>query len=109
MVPTQTITFLGFTLNSVDMTIRLTPDRAENLTSLCGSVINKKHITIREFAKLIGKMVASEPGLQLPLFYKDLEQIKDNIEILMHSFNYISNIGFVFFTLIFMITLYSYS
>ena len=64
VVPTQKISFLDFELNSVNMTIRLTPERAENLLQLCRFVSRQTVITIREFAKLIGKMKASEPGVQ---------------------------------------------
>ena len=78
LVPTQKISFLGFELNSVNMTIRLTPERAKNLLQLCRFVSRQTVITILEFAKLIGKMVASEPGVQFAsLYYKELEHIKD--------------------------------
>lgn len=37
-----------------------------------------KTITIRKFAQLIGKLVASEPGVSYaPLYYKTLEIEKD--------------------------------
>ena len=61
------------------MTVRLTPDRVENLKNLCLNIQQKTIISIREFATLIGKMVASEPGMQYaPLYYRDLEHIRDN-------------------------------
>ncbi|CAC5380647.1 PSMD10 [Mytilus coruscus] len=41
-------------------------------------MLNKEFITVREFAKLIGKLIASEHGvLYAPLFYKTLEIQKD--------------------------------
>ena len=77
--PVQVIVFLGFIINSINMTVRLTMDRVANLQNLCLKVQQKTIITIREFATLIGKMVASEPGMQYaPLYYRDLEHIRDN-------------------------------
>ena len=76
--PTQEIVFLGFVVNSLTMTVRLTPERADNLVQLCVMISGKTTITIREFAKLIGKMVASEPDIRYaPLYYRDLEHVKD--------------------------------
>ena len=40
--------------------------------------MNKRlHITIREFPRLIGKVVATEPGEYAQLRYKALERIKE--------------------------------
>ncbi|XP_053374034.1 uncharacterized protein LOC128546760 [Mercenaria mercenaria] len=78
LIPCKQITFLGFILCSETMSIRLTSDRQEELISLSYSVLSKKSVTIRLFAKLKGKMVAAEPGVEAaPLFYKPLEKIKD--------------------------------
>ena len=35
MVPTQQITYLGFELNSITMTVTLTKERATNITKVC--------------------------------------------------------------------------
>ena len=91
-IPTQEITFLGFVINSVNMTVKLTHDRIVDLQNLCRDTLAAQEITIREFAKLIGKMVASEPGVQCaPLFYKDLEIYKEKMLKISHG-NYDSKI-----------------
>ena len=78
VIPTQCIVFVGFVLNSVDMTIRLTDEKALNIVQECKNILSKKSITIREFAQIIGKLVATEPGVQYaPLYYKRLELHKD--------------------------------
>ena len=60
------------------MTVRLTPERVDNLVRLCLQKCRAHTIVICDFCQLIGKMVASEPGVQFaPLYYKDLEHIKD--------------------------------
>ncbi|CAC5365161.1 unnamed protein product [Mytilus coruscus] len=60
------------------MTVRLTTKKVANIVNLCVEMLNKEFITVREFAKLIGKLIASEHGvLYAPLFYKTLEIQKD--------------------------------
>ncbi|CAG2223797.1 unnamed protein product [Mytilus edulis] len=76
--PTQIIVFLGFVINSITMCIRVTTEKADNIIKLCSRLILKKEITIREFAQVIGKLVATEPGVQYaPLYIKSLEITKD--------------------------------
>lgn len=61
--PSKQIQFLGFILCSETMSIKLTPERIKELKSLCEEFLKKSRVTIRQFAKLIGKMVAAEPGV----------------------------------------------
>lgn len=94
LIPSQQIVFLGFILCSVTMTIRLTPEKVTETIALCHDMLEKKRVTIREYAKLIGKLVASEPGVEYaPLFYKPLEKIKDkNLRIHKGNYNSFMNI-----------------
>ena len=69
--PTQKIVFLGFILCSVTMTVRLTSERCQDINDLCRRILSENKIEIRLFAKLIGKLVASEPGVEYtPLYFK---------------------------------------
>ena len=78
IVPTQCIEFVGFLLNANDMTVKLAPRKAFNLKELASSILRGKSVSIRDFPKLIGKMVAAEPGVQYAaLHYKTLEIDKD--------------------------------
>lgn len=79
IVPSKEIIFVGFILNSDTMTIKITPEKREKIISFCLDIIKKQTITIRTFAKLIGKLVATEPGVEFAQFrYKPLERIKDH-------------------------------
>ena len=61
------------------MTVRLTVDRVEELLKCCILIQNKHSCSIRQFARLIRKIVASEPGVEYtPLYYKPLERVKDH-------------------------------
>lgn len=72
------IEFLGFLLDSEMITISLTCEKADKFVTLCNKLLLKCEITIRDFAQVIGKLVASQPGVQFaPLFLKDLEHEKE--------------------------------
>ena len=60
LIPNQEITFVGFILNSVSMTVRLTPEKANDIVAECSRLLNQKFIHIHDLAKIIGKFVASE-------------------------------------------------
>ena len=78
LYPTKLIQFLGFWINSAEMVVSLTCEKAEAIETLCKQIVEENTITIRKFAQLIGKLVASEPGVTYaPLYYKTLEIEKD--------------------------------
>lgn len=77
-VPKQVIVFLGFEINSVNMSVKLTPSKIENLKALLSDTITRAHhIRIKSIAKVIGHMISSLPGVQFgPLHYRYLEMEK---------------------------------
>ncbi|CAG2245642.1 unnamed protein product [Mytilus edulis] len=78
LYPCQEVTFLGFVINSITMTVKLTSEKAKTIVVMCKVFVKKWETTIREFSQLIGKLVASEPAVQYANFYvKPLEQKKD--------------------------------
>jgi hypothetical protein len=77
MAPSQKLNFLGFIVNSNDMTVYLPVERANSLKEAAKKLLLKQQPTIRELAKVIGKIVAVFPGsLYGPLHYRRLEQDK---------------------------------
>ena len=53
------------------MTVCLSPEKANNLILCRKELLRLDSFSIREFAWVIGKMVASQPGVfHAPLFYK---------------------------------------
>lgn len=55
-IPTQTITFLGFILDSRNMTVSLTQQKQLKLKNACLHIIKVKRPTIRLIAQLLGLM-----------------------------------------------------
>ena len=63
-IPCRQIVFLGFILCSQTMAVRLTTERVEQLIECCLQIRNKNRCSIRHFARMIGKMVAAEQGVE---------------------------------------------
>ena len=75
--PSQQLTMLGFILDSRNMNVRLTEQKAERIKELCQNMRARKNTTIQKLAELIGKLCSSFPGVELgPLYYRELERIK---------------------------------
>ena len=78
-IPNQTITFLGFVLDSRNMTVSLTQQKQLKLKKACLYIIKVKRPTIRLIAQLLGLMTSSFPGVMYgPLYYRRLDMEKTN-------------------------------
>ena len=86
--PTQKIIFLGFVINSVTMTISLTPEKALRICTACKKLSAKSECSILEVSQVIGLLVASLPAVQYgKLHYRRLE-IGKNIALKLAKGNY---------------------
>ena len=76
--PSQEIEYLGFVIDSRDMTVTLTQAKKQTIAILCDEVLkNHQHITIRTLAKLLGKFSSSFIAVPLgKLHYRALERHK---------------------------------
>ena len=73
-VPTQEIEFLGFILNSVKMEVSVSLVKAKAIKDMISEFLGRDKITIRDFAKVIGCLVALDPGVWVgPIFWRRLE------------------------------------
>ena len=76
-LPTQDLDILGFTINSVNMTVSLEKEKKEQLVCLIRKTINKKFVKIRKLAQIIRKIVAVLPGSRFgALYYRGLNKNK---------------------------------
>jgi len=77
LLPTQKIIFLGFILNSLNMTITLTDTKKEKIIMLCQDAIKNPTLSIRKLSCIIGNIVASFPAVPYgKLHYRSLEKFK---------------------------------
>ena len=73
----QRIEFLGFLLNSVDMTVSLTGTKRAKIKSLAQSILDQSIFSIRQLAQFLGNCVASFPSAEYgPFHTKELEREK---------------------------------
>ena len=79
--PRQELEFLGFVLNSRDMTIAIKEKKKIKIKSLCDMILRNQTPSIRQVAKLIGNLAATEEAYPLaPFHYRPIEL--DKIEAL---------------------------
>ena len=64
-------------MNSKDMAIALPEDKRTNILTECKNLIENQNPTIRDVARVVGKLVASFPAVTHgPLYYRHLERDK---------------------------------
>ena len=72
--PVQKLRFLGFLIDSVNMIVTLPDEKVESVISECTYFYNKKIVSIRDLAKVIGILISVVPAVeQGPLHYRSLE------------------------------------
>lgn len=77
LVPSQKIIYLGFELDSVDMTISLSEQKTEKVKTACTTFLQRNTHTIREAAKIIGLLISCIPAYPTgQLHYRTLEREK---------------------------------
>jgi hypothetical protein len=54
-IPTQILVFLGFLLNSITMTVSLTPDKAKKLKAAVNHLFLRQRPCIHEVAQVVGQ------------------------------------------------------
>ena len=75
--PVQVITYLGFIIDSVRMTIALTDKRKEKIKQAATKIKEENYMPIREVASFIGLVVAAFPAVPYgPLHYRTIDQEK---------------------------------
>lgn len=75
--PSQRIQYLGVVIDSTDMTVRLTLEKAKDIQLICSETLRQVSMTIRFLAKVIGKLVAACPAVKYgPLHFRHLEEDK---------------------------------
>ena len=77
LIPAQTIVFLGFIIDSVSMTIKLTEEKRDKIVQNCKLLLQQDKIQIRTVARVIGMLTASFPEVKYgALHFRGLEGCK---------------------------------
>jgi len=76
-LPAKTAVYLGFELNSENMTVQLTLEKKQKYIQSCKELIQCQSVPIRTLAKVIGQLVSTFPGVKYgPLHYREMEKAK---------------------------------
>ena len=77
LIPSQKMVFLGYVIDSVEMTVSLPEEKLNKLKEQTLSLREKPQCSIRELAHVIGLIVSSFPAIKpARLYYRDLEVCK---------------------------------
>ena len=73
-IPVQILEYLGFILNTINMTVRLTKEKVVAIKDFISVIIKSDQIAIELLATLVGKLVATFPGVTYgKLYYRQLD------------------------------------
>ena len=74
LLPTQVIVFIGFILNSITMTVSLTPEKEEKLKLAVTRLLSCGMPPTTEVAQVIGVIISTFPGVMYgPLYFRITE------------------------------------
>ncbi len=79
LTPSRQIEYLGFVLDSENMTIMLTQKKKQKIREMAGSLLVRAWVDIQTLAEFIGNLVAASFGIyRSPLYIKRLECFKND-------------------------------
>lgn len=76
LIPKQEITYLGFNINSNDMTVGLPQCRKDKILGKISMFLNRKSCKIRDFAGLIWTLIAVKPAVKYWWLHIKMERQK---------------------------------
>ena len=78
LIPCQSLTYLGFIVDSVRMTLSLPEEKLDLIIQDCHRALVQPQILVRDLAKIIGRMSATTQAiLPAPLHYRSLQSLKN--------------------------------
>jgi len=86
--PTKTIEFLGFILDSENMTSSLSGHKADSIILHCKNLRSMSSPTIREVARVLGKLMATVQGVKFARLYTRYIEIDKNYALTDNAHDY---------------------
>ena len=84
----QQLEFLGFLVNSRDMTLLLPDCKVEAIKAHCLCLLTRQDVSVRELSQLIEKLTASIQAIfPAPLHYRSLQHLKHQALAQQNGFN----------------------
>ena len=87
--PTQIITFLGFTINSITRQISLPPEKVTKTLILCRQILTAETVSLRSLAQLLGLLESHRPAIwKAPLHFRHQQaQLIQDLQKHNHQYN----------------------
>ena len=86
--PAQRIQFLGFTVNSVEMSISLPREKVTKISQACRAMLRQPSTTVQELSRMIGCLTATVWAvIPAPLCYLQLQRLKNEAFRTSHSYS----------------------
>lgn len=74
LIPTQEIHFLGFTVNSIEMELRLPGEKIKKFRGEAGKILQSHSTSALDLSRVIGKMNAATQSIPIaPVYYRNLQ------------------------------------
>ena len=74
LTPTQEIEFLGFTVSSAKMELRLPGEKIKKIRSEAGKALQSRTVSALTLSRIVGKMNAATQAIPMaPLYYRNLQ------------------------------------
>ena len=88
LYPTQIITFLGFIINTLNMTVTLTTEKKDKIITKGKGLLKRGNITIRMISSFIGNLTSSFDAVpEGRLYYRHLEWCK-TLSLGLHKYDF---------------------
>ena len=77
--PTQSIDYLGFSIDSTTLTLTIPGTKVTSLVTLAQDTLTLFRMSIRQFAGVVGRLAATDPGNdRAKVHIKVLQRVKQN-------------------------------
>ena len=87
LVPCQKIEFLGFLIDSTNLTLQLPGEKLRKIRRKCQKLLDMTEISVRELSKFLGLLTSSIQAIfPAPLHYRHLQQLKNTTMAAEHSY-----------------------
>ncbi|XP_048489242.1 uncharacterized protein LOC105380262 isoform X1 [Plutella xylostella] len=93
LIPSQICKFLDFIYNTKDLSISLPIEKRNHLVQMVRKFISSQTYTIREFAQLIGGLIAACPAVKYGYLYTKILERQKFLELQQNNNNYDAKIN----------------
>jgi hypothetical protein len=87
-LPTYIIIYLGFILNSLEMTIKLTSEKKQKIKTMITKAIENRCMKLQQLAELVGNLVSTFPAMRYGRLYYRLIDNEKNAGLKVHKGNF---------------------